>query len=436
MKLSRMFGMVIGLMGLRIGGAVLNLASQIIFTRIFIPGDVGVLFLAMSTAAFFGLLATGGYPWLAMTQLPRFVVLGLTKIRHAFHGAFIQDSIVAFTLICAICIGVSYVFKLPHGTQIALLFGCMAMPASMLLRYGSAVANSLRLFNLSYAPDFIVRPGLLLLYILAMSAMGFEITLIHALVAFVVVLYVVSIAQAMVLGRRGAVPSDVAMVRSRFTGALRPRALSLAVVALVATSFADLVTMIAGLLLPSDQLAVLAVTVRLAAIAGFVIQVAQQFILSDLTQAITRRDRHTTFQLLLRLNYLTIGTIAAGLLGAAFVGNFALSVFGSPYVAGQTLLITLMVGQSIRAFSGMNQQLLSIAGYQSRTAWACLLALAVFGVGAVIAAPLYGMLGIGFAVVVSELVWSITLAAQAQKLTGSRGDIFWLLKLSSKPVAL
>jgi O-antigen/teichoic acid export membrane protein len=436
MKLKQMFGMILGLVGLRVAGAVLNLVSQIIFARIFAPADVGVIFLAMSTAAFFGLLGTAGYPWLALTQLPRFMALGLHKIKHAFHAAFLRDGAIALGLICAACLATSLAFGLSNETKIALLFGCLATPASMLMRYDSAVANTLRRFKLSFAPDFIARPSLLLLYVLVLTWLGVKISLLHALIAFVVVLYIVSIVQAFILGRNGAIPTDIAKSRPKLTKALRPRALSLAIVALVATSFADLVTMIAGFLLPSEDVAVLAVTVRLAAIAGFIIQVAQQFILTDLTEALTKRDSKTANHLLLRLNYLTIFTIIAGLIGAAFFGRFALSVFGEHYVAGQTLLLTLMVGQSIRAFSGMNQQLLSIAGYQAKTAWACIFALLVFVAGAIIAAPVYGMLGIGLAVIAAELSWSIILAIQAQKLTGSRGDIFWLLKNNVKPVAL
>ena len=39
MTLSRMFGMLVGLVGIRVGGAVLNLLSQIIFARLFLPEE-------------------------------------------------------------------------------------------------------------------------------------------------------------------------------------------------------------------------------------------------------------------------------------------------------------------------------------------------------------------------------------------------------------
>jgi O-antigen/teichoic acid export membrane protein len=428
MTLKRMMTMMLGLVGLRIAGAVLNLLSQVIFTRIFTAADVGVIFLSMSTAAFFGLLATLGYPWLVLTQLPRFQTLGLQKIQHAMHGAFLRDGmVVGAVLVVGSYIAVT-LFTLPLETKIALLFGCLAAPASMLMRYGSSVANSMRLFSLSYLPDFIVRPLLLLIYIFVLLLLGIKISLLHALIAFTVMLYLVSLGQSYVLGKRGPMLSDIFTVRPALTQALRPRAASLMIVALVATSFADLVTMIAGFLLKSEDLAVLSVTVRLAAMAGFIIQVTQQFVLPDLTAALTQRDVAKAHHLLLRLNYMTIATIFASLVGALIFGKLALSVFGPDYVGGLSLLIALLIGQSIRAFSGMNQQLLSIAGYQARTAGACVVALLVLYAGSIIGVREFGVIGMGYAVIATELVWSVMLAAQAQSLTKSRGDIFWLLQ--------
>jgi O-antigen/teichoic acid export membrane protein len=208
---------------------------------------------------------------------------------------------------------------------------------------------------------------------------------------------------------------------------MRVRALPLAFVAAVATSFSDIVTLVAGLLLPIEDVASVAVAIRLAAVAGFIIQVTQQFIMPDLTEAVTRRDDATTHRLLTQLNLLTITIIVAGLFGAWLLGPYALRIFGSHYVAAQSLLLAFMLGQSIRAFSGMNQQLLSMAGLQSKTVISCLVALAFFVGASVLLVPHFGSMALGYAVIIAELAWSMMLASQANRLTGKRGDIFWLL---------
>jgi O-antigen/teichoic acid export membrane protein len=422
-----MLGMMMGLVGLRIAGAGLNLVSQLVFARVFAAEDVGLIMLCMSTAALISLLASLGYPWLAFTQLPRYQSLGLTKIWHRFHGAFLHDGAVAIILVYVLVFVATLALPLSAGTKTALLFGCLSAPAALLLRYDSSVANSIRRFTLSYAPDFLFRPLLLLSYILLVYWLGWNISVLHAMAAFVVVLYVVGLGQALLLGKQGLLPQDFFDARAAFTKILRLRALPLAIVAVVATSFADIVTMIGGLLLPPADVAVLAVTVRLAALAGFVIQVTQQFVLPDLAAAITQRQHQLAQNLLLRMNVLTLVTIIAGLLASIVLGRFALNLFGPHYVAGHGLLVTFMIGQSIRALSGMNQQLLSIAGQQTRTATASILTLGMLLSVSIIMAKYFGLMGLGYAVIAAEITWALLLAAQAQNLTGQRGDIFWLI---------
>jgi O-antigen/teichoic acid export membrane protein len=427
MNLSRMVGMMIGLVGMRFVGAGLNLVNQIVLTHIFMPADVGLIMLCMSTAAFISLFATVGYPWLALTQLPRLNSLHLKSAWQKFHGAFLHDSAKATLAIYVLVLLATLFLPLGEGSKLALLFGCLSAPASMLLRYDSAVANSIRSFTLSYAPDFIFRPALLLAYIVFTYVIGWNISVQHAMLAFVAVLYLVGVGQAIILGSNGVLPQQWFAERSKLTKALRTRAMPLALVAAVATSFSDIVTMVGGLLLPPPDVALLAVAIRLAAIAGFVIQVAQQFVLPDLSEALTLQKTETAHHLLTRLNVMTVAIIIAALVGAILFGPFALSLFGPHYVAAQSLLVAFMVGQSIRAFSGMNQQLLSIAGHQRKTVTSCLVALVMLVAGSVLGVRHFGLVGIGFAVIAAELAWSLMLAAQAQNLTGRRGDLFWLL---------
>jgi O-antigen/teichoic acid export membrane protein len=427
MKLSRMLGMIVGLVGMRFAGAGLNLLNQIVLTHIFVPADVGLIMLCMSTAAFISLFATVGYPWLALTQLPRLKSLNLESAWPKFHGAFLHDSALATALVYGLVFLATLFLPLNPGAELALFFGCLSAPASMLLRYDSAVANTIRKFTLSYAPDFIFRPALLLAYIVFTYVMGWNISVQHAIIAFVVVLYVVGIGQAIVLGANGVLPMHWNFARSNFTKNVRARAMPLALVAAVATSFSDIVTMVGGLLLPPPDVALLAVAIRLAAIAGFIIQVAQQFVLPDLSEALTMHKSQTAHHLLTRLNLVTVIIIIVALVGSIFLGPFALSLFGQHYIAAQSLLVTFMIGQSIRAFSGMNQQLISIAGHQLKTVSACLVAFVILVAGSIVGVRHFGLLGIGYAVIGAEFAWSLMLASQAQRLTGKRGDLFWLL---------
>jgi O-antigen/teichoic acid export membrane protein len=268
---------------------------------------------------------------------------------------------------------------------------------------------------------------LLLAGLLVPWALGLSFGVISVLILFVSIVYIVATGQAVMLGAQNLLAAGVAKPRKRFAAALRGRVLSLTIVSAVALAFADIVTLVAGLILPERDVAIVGVAVRLAAIAGFVLQAGQQFILPDLTQALVRRDDNLANSLLMKINMTTLAVVAAALLGSILLGKYVLSFFGSEYVVGATLLVLFIVGQAVRGLGGMNQHLLSLNGKQMRTAGACLLALAIFLGLSVLFCRNMGFVGMGYAVIISELVWQLALAVQAQKLTGRRGDLLWLI---------
>ena len=139
-------------------------------------------------------------------------------------------------------------------------------------------------------------------------------------------------------------------------------------------------------------------------------------------------DEASVHALLKRVTGITVAVVVGGLIGSIVFGKFVLGLFGAEYQLGATLLVLFMVGQSLRALGGMNQQILSINGYQMRTAGSCLLALIVFICLAIVLCKQFGSIGLGYAVIISEITWLLALASQASSLCGRRGDLLWLLK--------
>ena len=427
MSLWRTILLAINLVGVRFGGAAIGLASQILLARLLSQNDVGVVFLGMSAAAFISLVITGGYPTLAITCLPRYYALGRTNLVRAFHAAFLHDSLwisVGTFVLAAI---VYFWLPLNGGIKTALLFGCLSAPASAFIRINSSVANSVRRYALSYVPDFLYRPGLLLAYLLFALAMGIPLSVVKVLWAFVIMNTVVALAQAWLIGEDGARSGLKWSGRHNLAPVLRSRAAALVIVGAVAASFADIVTLIAGFFLNPAEVALVGVAIRLAALAGFITQATQQFILPDLTTAMTRGTSQQVHAILLRINMIALGAILAGVLGAVLFGTWALRVFGTEYEVGQWPLVLFMISQAFRAASGMNQHLLSLAGYQIKTAGSCLAAVAVLIGGTALLTPNFGVMGLALAVLVADAVWAGLLALQAQRLTGRRGDIIGVM---------
>ena len=427
MSLWRTILLAVNLVGVRFGGAAIGLASQILLERLLSQHDVGVVFLGMSAAAFISLLITGGYPILAITCLPRYYALGRKNLVRAFHAAFLRDGLWISLTTFALAAAVYFWLPLDDSIKTALLFGCLSAPAAAAIRINSSVANSVRRYSLSYVPDFLYRPGLFLAFLLFAWGAGIQLSVVMVLWAFVIMNTIVAVAQAWLIGEDGARSGLKWSGRHNLAPVLRSRAAALVVVGAVAASFADIVTLIAGFFLSSADVALVGVTIRLAALAGFITQATQQFILPDLTAAMTRGTSQQVHALLLRINMITLAAILACVVGAMLLGPWALRIFGSGYEAGHWPLVLFMISQAFRAASGMNQHLLSLAGYQIKTAGSCLVAMAVLVGGTALFTPSHGVMGLAYAVLIADAVWAGLLALQTQRLTGRRGDIIGVL---------
>ena len=433
MTLGKMIQLALGSVGSRLAGAGISLITQLVLTRNFAASDVGIVFLAMSMAAIFSLIVSAGYPSLSLTQLPRFQALKLNRLIAAFHGAFMRD-FAAVTLALFLIVGTIVMFApINPGLRIALIFGCLSAIPSGLMRYNGSLANVLRRYKLAFLPDFIFRPSLFFIYIAGAFALGYQLSLVHVLWVFIASNTIVAFTWAVLMREDGLRFRFWSQAKPKLTAALRNRLLALMIVAAVTTLFADVVTLIGGFLLPHEQVALLGLTIRLASLAGFIIQSSQQFVLSDLTHALTIHDSKSADSILMRMNFLTLGTVIAALIAAILFGRYFLSFFGPVYEQGHWLLVLLIIGQAVRAISGMNQHMLSIGGFQVRSALACLFGVLILIVSWLLFQPMFGILGVGLAVIAAELCWGLIVGGETQKFTGRRGDLFWLM---SKKVAL
>lgn len=428
MPLWRMILTAINLVGFRLGGAVLGMVSQIVLARLLPQHDVGVVLMAMSAAALISLVMTVGYPALSMTCLPRYYALGRTSLAEAYHRAAWHDILIVSAVVAVVVVAVVLFGPLDDGVNLALIFGLLTAPASSLIRLTSSTANSLKRFSLSYIPDFLFRPGLLMAFLLLCWAAGIALSVTMVLWALVTVAMSVALFQAWLLGAKGPLAQIFRRGRHRLAPVLRGRAMAMVIVAAVAVSFADIVTLVGGLYLPSNAVAELGIAVRLAALAGFVTQVTQQFVLPDLASAITKGARKEAQSLLFRSNILTLSALTACVIGAGLFGPWILMIFGAEYANAHWPLVLFMVSQFFRAAGGMNQHLLSIDGYQGRSAISCVFAVAALTAVSALLAPRYGVMGVAVAAVIADALWAAALGLQAQRYSGYRGDIFAVLR--------
>jgi O-antigen/teichoic acid export membrane protein len=422
MSLWRMILTAINLVGVRLGGAAMGLVSQILLARLLPQSEVGVVLMGLSAAAIVSLVMTAGYPSLTMTVLPRYYALGRQTLAKAFHRLVWHDSLIVSAGLYLAGTAVWLWVPLDEALRTAMLFGFLMAPASALIRMTSSVANSRRRFQLSYVPDFIFRPSMLLFFLLGCWLFRIEPGFDTVMWTVVALTFSVAVGQAVFLGR-DALPHGLRAVRHDLGPALRSRAVSMVLIAAVAMSFADIVTLIGGLFLAPHDVAQLGIAIRLAALAGFVTQVTQNFVLPDLSAAIIKGDRSSAHALILRINVLALSAIAGCVAISILFGSLILSIFGPDYAGAQWPLVLFMVSQLFRAAGGMNQHLLSLDGFQTRSVAACILAIALLVATASLLTPHFGLMGMAIAVLLAELAWAGVLGLQAQRYAGYRGDI-------------
>jgi O-antigen/teichoic acid export membrane protein len=416
--ITRFFGVV----GARAAAAAFGLLSQLALARVFSPADVGIFLLTTSIMAFGSLLMTGGYPALGLTYLARYQSLARKTLVVAFHAAALRTTLI-LTVIMAVLAAIAYFMPAFEHLRPAILFGALAAPGQALIRLNNSAANSLRRFDLSFIPDFVLRGGFLFAAIISIIAITHAPEIVWILWAIVASTYAAALIQAVLLGRSGVLPKVFSIQKRSLASFYRLRAAALLVGAFVAVAFAEIVTLVAGLLLPPADVAVVGIAVRLASIAGFVVQTMQVIAIPDLTDTMTKGTREAADRLMWRTSLVNFAMMVSAILVALVLGDWVLSLFGPDYRAGKWLLILFLLSQTVRSAGTMNNHLLSLSGHQTRTAIVCGISLIVlFGVAAGLT-PHLGINGVGCAALAAECVWALGLAVSAQALTGRRGDL-------------
>jgi O-antigen/teichoic acid export membrane protein len=433
MSVWRMASLISSLVGARMAGAVLGLAIQILLARTFMPADVGVALLAMSLTAFLSLVITGGYPALGLTYVARYHTLGRRGLVNAFFAAARRDMAVLSLLVFAMIAAAETFLPLPESMREALFYGAMAALPLALMRLNNVAANSLRRFVLSYVPDFVVRPGLLLLFVGLLTFGWGGLSIGYVLWGFVAITLAVAAAQSWLLGGDGALAGLGTPARHWGARFYRRRAGALVLVAMVSVAYADIVTLVSGFYLSAGEVAVLGMAIKIAALGGFVSQSLQQFAIRDLTAALARGTSADVRALLARTNIAGAALMVVAVIAAIPLGGPVLSIFGPQYTAGKWALVMFLVSQLLRAASGMNAHLLSLEGHQARTASMCFVSMMVLISASALLAPRFGIEGVAAAVIAADLFWAVALGVMARRLAGISGDLLGAFSTKTNP---
>jgi O-antigen/teichoic acid export membrane protein len=415
----------------RIAGAVAGFATQVVLARALQASALGLFYSVTSMAALVSLIAAHGYPAIASRFLSRY----REKDRQALIAAFVAKARRDAMLYVAIATGgvVAFALLWPGlGTEarLAIVAAALSIPASAAIRINGALAAAIRRFGLSYLPDTCIRPFLLLAAVALFFALG--VPLSPASVTFLLALILTLLAgvQYLVLAkdlpRRAAQPAP-----SRLIKVWQREAKPLIIVALFVYFFADVDILIVTPLISSAETAAIGLCLKLAMLIGFVVQIAHQVVVPDLSDARARKDPVAIRAALVKALAFPLAITFAATLFVALFGERLLALFGPEFTSAKLPLLILMGSQLARALFGPSVQLLTVVGAQKENAALAIAALVVLVVANVVLAPLYGVLGAALAVAIGTLFWLVASAIVLDRLSGLRTDAVSLVRLAS-----
>jgi O-antigen/teichoic acid export membrane protein len=406
------------LMAARVTGAVVALLGQVILARVLGADKFGTFALGVALASVLSLVCTCGFPSIAAPYLARYRTAGEDGLRRGFLASAYRHLAVASAILCGVVAAVLFVPALGVGPELraALLFGLACAPLMALMRLNGAIANARRRFALSYVPDLVFRPFLFLAAIMVASwawnfseAANFVGLLLGVICLLAIVQYHLLRPFA---GLREAPKAQYD------SGRWRRKSAPLIIVTIFTSFFGELDLLLLGVMLPTDQIAVFSVCLRITAFIAFGIHLVHQLVLPDLSEA--RADgRHDLVTLAVqRANRINLAATVATMGGLYLFGGQVLRVFGPEFEAGFTVLMVLASAQLVRAAAGPVMQLLTVGDMQHRSVVVLGLSLALLALLNVVLVPLHGATGAAFAVVLTTVFWCGLLSLQVARHVG------------------
>jgi O-antigen/teichoic acid export membrane protein len=415
----------IGSVAVKLGSTVLTFLSAVILARTLGPAGYGVYAYVFALIAILAVPAQFGLPGLVVRETAK---AQATRDWPLMSGLWRWTNTVAGTVSLALAAvaglaawALASRFAASELTTFA--WGLLLVPLIVLGDLRGAALRGLHRVVAGQLPDMILRPGLLMLFVVAAVlvlppgrltaayAMG-----LHALAAFVAF-----VGGALIL--RAARPAEVraAKMRTYARSAWRQSVLPLAIMSgmQLIIQYTDILML--GLFRSADQVGIYRVVIQGGVLVVFGLQAVNMVVAPHFARLYRLGDTATLQRVATAGARASLLTALPVVLAFVFFGDFILrSVFGEPFAAGRTALAIIAVGQLVNAGVGSVGFLLNMTGHERDTARGMAVgALSNVVLNLVLIPPL-GMNGAALATAVSMIIWNLLLWYFARRRLGIR----------------
>ena len=404
---------------IRIISAAIAFASQIIMARMMGQHEYGIFVFVWVMVILIGNLSCLGFHSAQIRFLPQFEAVndverirGLTATARIF-ALFSSTGVMIIGLVALHFLG-AYIepfYVMPLFIALFIL-PMIALGDTM---EGTARANSWAVVALS--PTYIIRPVLILVFMLAAVWLGAPKTAETALVASLAAAYVTTIGQFFNITRRLDRRFEKGPARVEFAPWFK-----VAVPIFFIEGFIFLLTnsdtVVTGLFLPPAEVAIYFAASKTMALVQFVYFSVKAATAPHFSALFAADDKAALADFSGRsVRWVFWPSLMVGLT-ALLLGDVLLGMFGEGFTAGYPIMVILFLGIMCKASVGPGEVLLTMAGEQSLCVKLYVVALAA-NIGLNVALiPLYGIEGAAYAAALAMLVEAILLHVAVRRRLG------------------
>jgi len=350
---------------IRIVSAGIAFVSQIIQARLMGEFEYGIFVFVWVLVVLAGNFSCLGFHTAVIRFLPQYdldraqpEIRGLTSTARLF--AMTSASILALLGVSALHI---FGDSIEHYYLVPLFLAVFALPMIALgdVLDGTARANRWAVLGLS--PTYIIRPSLILAFMLAAVAWGAPATAVTAMQAALAATYVTTLGQFLFVDRRLVRRYDRGDRKIDFSAWIK-----VALPIFLIEGFGFLLTnsdvIVVGLYLPPDQVGVYFAAAKTMALVQFVFFAVKAGATPRFSSLIAEGDRQGLAGFAgtaARWSFWPSLAVGAVVL---MLGELLLGLFGSAFTAGYGLMVILFAGNMAKALVGPAEMLLTMAGRQ------------------------------------------------------------------------
>lgn len=400
----------------RVASAAIALLSQVILARWMGEFQYGIFVLVWLTMIIIGDLACFGLHTTIIRYVPEYMQRNLLS---PVRGILYTGRLFAVLSATAIALSGAVLLlllkdRIENYYLIPFVLGFICLPMIALGNMLDGIARSRTWIMMALTPSYIIRPLLVLIFMIAAHIAGLPSTAVTALAVSIAATWITTVAQLLTVDRSLAnnIPAGQKEIR---LGEWLKVALPIFFVEGFFFLLINVDVLMVGYAMDPQHVAIYFATTKIMALAHFVYfavkaSVAQRY--SELLHSGDRAEFASFAEASTRWTFwptLFLGVIILAL------GYPLLMLFGSNFTQGYPLLFVLIIGVIARASVGPAESLLNMSGKQNICALLYAITLAVNVTLNLILIPRFGLMGAAFSTAFSMLLEAVLLSTAVHK---------------------